>query len=118
MSKYHGSVRVTFFRSGEHRAPAAGSRRLQRGERRGVAVGARGGIVRTLCRDCGAVASSEPGERCAPCGSPRLVSHAELGSLSIAHVDCDAFYAAVEKRDRPELADRPVIIGGGARGVL
>ncbi|HEX9534593.1 MAG TPA: hypothetical protein VF924_03925, partial [Stellaceae bacterium] len=49
---------------------------------------------------------------------PRLVCHAELGSLAVAHVDCDAFYAAVEKRDRPELADGPVIIGGGARGVV
>jgi len=46
------------------------------------------------------------------------VSHRELGTLSIAHVDCDAFYATVEKRGRPELADRPVIIGGGARGVV
>src|SRR5205085_6906543 len=57
-------------------------------------------------------------ERCAGCGSPRLVRHGELGRLFIAHVDCDAFYATVEKRDRPELADRPVIIGGGARGVV
>src|SRR5207302_1862358 len=50
--------------------------------------------------------------------SPRLVCHSELCSLAVAHVDCDAFYASVEKRDRPELADRPVIIGGGARGVV
>jgi len=58
------------------------------------------------------------GERCGACGSPRLIAHRELGTLSIAHVDCDAFYATVEKRGRPELADRPVIIGGGARGVV
>jgi DNA polymerase-4 len=38
-----------------------------------------------------------------------LVRHDELGSLSIAHIDCDAFYATVEKRDRLKLADRPVI---------
>jgi impB/mucB/samB family len=44
--------------------------------------------------------------------------HDVLGTLSIVHVDWDAFYATVEKRERPELADRPVIIGGGARGVL
>lgn len=72
-----------------------------------------------LCRDCGALAApAAPGGRCDDCGSPRLVSHHELGDLSIAHIDCDAFYATVEKRERPELADRPVIIGGGARGVV
>jgi DNA polymerase-4 len=73
----------------------------------------------TLCRDCGALeTAARQSERCAACGSPRLVHHTALGSLAVAHVDCDAFYAAVEKRDRPELADRPVIIGGGARGVV
>ena len=45
-----------------------------------------------------------------------MLSHAELNSLSIAHLDCDAFYASVEKRDRPELRDLPVIVGGGVRG--
>ncbi len=75
--------------------------------------------MNTLCRDCGALeTTAQRRKRCAACGSPRLVCHAELGSLAVAHVDCDAFYAAVEKRDRPELADRPVIIGGGARGVV
>jgi DNA polymerase IV len=56
--------------------------------------------------------------RCSGCGSPRLVRHAALASLTLAHIDCDAFYATVEKRDNPELADRPVIIGGGKRGVV
>jgi DNA polymerase IV len=75
--------------------------------------------VTTLCRECGGLGNpAAPNERCDACGSPRLVRHRELGSLSIAHVDCDAFYATVEKRNRPELADRPVIIGGGARGVV
>ena len=76
-------------------------------------------MMAALCRDCGALAAAVAGrERCGDCGSPRLVCHDELGTLSIAHVDCDAFYATVEKRERPELADRPVIIGGGARGVV
>lgn len=57
-------------------------------------------------------------KRCRHCGSPRNVRHAELHSLSIAHIDCDAFYASVEKRDHPELRDKPLIIGGGRRGVV
>jgi DNA polymerase IV len=56
--------------------------------------------------------------RCGGCGSPRLVRHAELERMAIAHVDCDAFYAAIEKRDDPSLRDQPVIVGGGHRGVV
>ncbi|EKS38838.1 hypothetical protein HMPREF9696_01307 [Afipia clevelandensis ATCC 49720] len=56
--------------------------------------------------------------RCAACGSPRLVRHRTLGALALAHVDCDAFYATVEKRDNPDIADKPVIVGGGKRGVV
>lgn len=57
--------------------------------------------------------------RCPGCGSERLVTHDELADLTIAHIDCDAFYASVEKRDRPELADEPVIVGHpGGRGVV
>ena len=70
-----------------------------------------------LCRDCFAHFEG-PAKRCPKCASPRVVSHAELHVLSIGHIDCDAFYAAVEKRDNPELANKPVIIGGGKRGVV
>jgi DNA polymerase IV len=44
--------------------------------------------------------------------------HAEIHQLDIAHIDCDAFYAAVEKRDNPSLADVPLIVGGSTRGVV
>ena len=70
-----------------------------------------------FCRDC--LCDQETVvRRCGECGSPRLVRHDALPQLTLAHIDCDAFYATVEKRDAPQLADRPVIIGGGKRGVV
>jgi DNA polymerase-4 len=71
----------------------------------------------TLCRDCLACFAGGA-ERCPRCDGPRLVAHPELPTLSIAHVDCDAFYATIEKRDNPALADQPVIVGGSHRGVV
>ena len=55
---------------------------------------------------------------CEECLSPRIINHTEINELSIAHLDCDAFYASVEKRDNPELLNKPLIIGGGRRGVV
>ena len=73
--------------------------------------------MKAFCRDC-FWRGDEPVRRCPDCASPRIVAHEDLGALSIAHMDCDAFYASVEKRDRPELRDQAVIVGGGKRGVV
>ena len=69
-----------------------------------LGCGRKSDIMQGLCRDCfHASHRTVTGGRCPECASPRWLVHPELFSLSIAHIDCDAFYASVEKRDNPEL---------------
>ncbi len=75
----------------------------------------------TVCRACFhqfnlKISAKRP--TCPRCGRNRIIQHPELYDLHMAHIDCDAFYAAVEKRDNPDLASKPVIIGGEHRGVV
>ena len=69
-----------------------------------------------FCRDC--LCDAKADAPCPACGSSRIVAHPELDTLAIAHLDCDAFYAAIEKRDDPSLKDKPLIVGGETRGVV
>ena len=74
-----------------------------------------------LCRACGQtgfIGDNVAPTTCPACHSDDIRSHPEMFDLDIAHIDCDAFYASVEKRDNPELRNRPVIVGGRERGVV
>ena len=70
----------------------------------------------SLCRDCFQI--FKYGLRCRNCNSPRIISHNNLLDLTIAHIDCDAFYASIEKRENPKIRNLPVIVGGKNRGVV
>src|SRR4029453_18081433 len=52
----------------------------------------------------------------APTPGPPRAPRASRAQRAIAHVDMDAFYAAIEQRDRPELRGRPVIVGASPNG--
>ena len=69
-----------------------------------------------FCRGCLSDAAADA--PCPSCGSTRILAHPELESLAIAHLDCDAFFAAIEKRDDPSLKDKPLMVGGETRGVV
>lgn len=76
-------------------------------------------MIRAVCRDCCEMTEEAGPAMCPVCGSGRVIAHPELECLGIAHIDCDAFYASVEKRDRPEIRGQPVIVGhAGGRGVV
>ena len=69
-----------------------------------------------ICRDCAKHSLLE--SKCQECNSPRILKLDDLLSLKIAHIDCDAFYASIEKSQNPHLINKPVIVGGGQRGVV
>ena len=72
-------------------------------------------VTYSLCRDCGMYSKFK---KCFSCNSFNILSHKEIKILNIAHIDCDSFFCSIEKRDNPEIRDKPVIVGGARRGVV
>ena len=48
------------------------------------------------CRSC--LAPAAPGAKCARCGRGPVLHHAELNTLAIAHIDCDAYFSEEDQR--------------------
>ena len=72
-----------------------------------------------ICRECLKKWDSKKIlSKCNFCQSNNVYFHREFNELSIAHLDCDSFYAAVEKRDNKTLKYKPVAVGGTERGVV